>query len=127
HNSVWFATSGGVGTPSFTILTNAARTTGVQLAASSIAWSSVSDINIKENLVELNYSDILNKVESLPIYQYNIIGSEETEYYRGPTAQDWHNLFPSSKDNLKIDTVDLDGITLSALKGLLQKVKDQDN
>ena len=39
--------------------------------------------------------------------------------WRGPYAQDWHAAFPSAKDNLMIDTMDLDGITLSAVKGLI--------
>ncbi len=39
-------------------------------------------------------------------------------------AQDWHELFPSKKDPLRIETLDLDGVTLSALKGLLKKVTE---
>ena len=39
-------------------------------------------------------------------------------------GQDWHMLFPSEKDPLKIDTMDLDGIQLASIKALSNKVKE---
>ena len=40
-------------------------------------------------------------------------------------AQDWHQAFPSEKDPLKIDTMDLDGVALAAIKGLQAIIKEQ--
>ena len=37
-------------------------------------------------------------------------------------AQDWHALFPSEKDPLGIDTIDLDGISFAAIKALINRV-----
>jgi hypothetical protein len=37
-------------------------------------------------------------------------------------AQDWHAAFPSAKDPLTIDTMDLDGVALAAIKGLAARV-----
>ena len=44
----------------------------------------------------------------------------------GPYAQDWYSLFPSGKPNLVIETMDLDGVALSAIKGLNTKIKLQE-
>ena len=41
-------------------------------------------------------------------------------------AQDWHELFPTNKDKLSIETMDIDGITLSGLKGLIEKMRKQE-
>ncbi len=54
-------------------------------------------------------------------------GRPENETYIGPMAQDWHGMFPSSKDSLRIDTIDLDGVALAALKGLTSLVRKQES
>jgi hypothetical protein len=96
---------------------------GVNLPTAGVAWVGVSDVNKKENLMELQYADILEKVDTMPIYEYNYKETPAGLKCRGPTAQDWHTRFPSDKDPLGIDTMDLDGITLAALKGLYTHVK----
>jgi hypothetical protein len=108
------------------ILTNVARTTGVSLVGGSSAWAAVSDRRVKENIRELDPAEVLTRVETLPIYEYNYIGTEKDLLCRGPMAQDWHEAFPSGKDPLTIDTMDLDGITLAAVKGLAARVREQD-
>ena len=117
-NSWWVAAQGGS-----TFFSNAARTTGVVLAAGASAWAAVSDRNAKENLVELDGAKVLALVDRLPIYQYNYKGEDPAVVNRGPVAQDWHAAFPSAKDPLRIDTMDLDGITLAAVKGLVACVR----
>jgi hypothetical protein len=109
-----------------TFFSNSALTTGATLAAGASSWAAVSDRNVKENLVELDSADVLAAVEELPIYAYNYIGSDPDMVCRGPMAQDWHAAFPSAKDPLMIDTMDLDGVTLAAVKGLAARVRAQD-
>ena len=108
------------------IFTNNANTTGATLPAGLSAWAAVSDRNKKENITELDVDATLARVETLPIYEYNYIGSDPSLRCRGPMAQDWHELFPSGKDPLMIDTMDLDGVTLAAVKGLAARVREQD-
>ena len=105
-----------------TFWTDAGRTLGTTLAPGASAWSVVCDGAKKENLAPLAYADVLAQVEGLEIYEFNYIGTDPDVKCRGPLAQDWHSRFPSRKDPCKIDTLDLDGITLAALKGLLAKV-----
>ena len=68
--------------------------------------------------------ETLEKIENMPIYQYNYKETYEGLLCRGPVSQDWHKAFPSEKNPLMIDTMDLDGITLSAVKGLTQLVRE---
>ena len=74
----------------------------------------------------MDHLENLNKIEKLEIYQYNFKTQDKSKICRGPMAQDWHELFPSNKDKLSIGTMDLDGITLSGLKGLIEKVNRQE-
>jgi hypothetical protein len=41
----------------------------------------------------------------------------------GPVAQDWNAAFPIDKDPLRIDTMDLHGVSLAAIQGLLARVE----
>lgn len=112
--------SGGV-----TFWSNTARTIGVNLAPSAAAWAVACDQNLKENVLVLNPRDVLQRVDELPVYEFSYKGADAETRFRGPMAQDWHRLFPSKKDPLRIDTLDLDGIALAAIKGLSALVKEQ--
>jgi hypothetical protein len=68
---------------------------------------------------------VLRRVDELPVYEYNFKGNPADVKCRGPTAQDWHRLFPSNKPQHGIDTMDLDGIALAAIKGLSALVQRQ--
>ncbi len=123
---------------------NAAASIGVKMDAGANAWTMISDRNIKENLVELSYTDILSRVENLPIYSYNFIGNPIQQKCMGPMAQDWHTtvapLDPiieeiedpenegetitvqkDAKDKLGIETIDILGVCLASIKALIEK------
>lgn len=118
-NSVHFACKAGAN-----FYTNAAHSTGVSLPPGGNAWAAVSDVNLKENLKAVDYETAIEKLKLLEIYEYNFKGADPSVISTGPTAQDWHSLFPSGKDPLKIDTMDIVGIAISAIKGLTKKVDD---
>ncbi len=122
--------------------TNTANTVGVSLTTSS--WASVSDRDLKENIVECDYTDFLSKVENLPVYCYNFIGNPVEEICFGPMAQDWYTQFPVAKINVEepsmedqddppvivekdakdiksIEMMDMIGVCLSAIKALISK------
>lgn len=46
----------------YRIFTKTAQTTGVTLAAGDNSWSSVSDMNVKSNILNLDYSNIFKKI-----------------------------------------------------------------
>lgn len=105
-----------------TFWSDAARSFGVNLPAGGNAWAAVCDRKLKENFQPLNNIDILNKVTTLPLFAYNMIGADPSMVYLGPVAQDWHTLFPSGKDPLRIDTTDLTGVALAAIQGLHEHI-----
>ncbi len=124
---------------------NTLNSTGVSLASGGISWGVISDRNIKEFLVELSYDSILNKVENLPIYSYNLIGNPREVKCMGPMAQDWHGPdgFPldpiieevedpenegetitvqkEAKDKLSIETMDMIGVCFASIKALAER------
>jgi hypothetical protein len=122
-NSKTFTASASGGTRFYSDVKN---NIGVELATNGNSWSAVSDINMKENLIVLDPVAVLHKLDDLPIYQYNYVGTPAGMVNRGPVAQDWHAAFPSpEKDPLRIDTTDPIGVALAAVKGLSQLVRDQ--
>jgi hypothetical protein len=113
-DSVTIVASGGT-----QIFSNAAQTSGVKLVAGMSSWSGVCDAAFKENAREVDYADICARLRSIPIYAFNYIGSKHRCV--GPMAGDWHAMFPSSKDAMRIDTMDMDGVKLATIKHLMSR------
>jgi len=126
--------------------TNSALTTYADLAASSGSWVAVSDRNVKENIVEVNYDDILERVRDLPVYNYNFKGNPKEVKCIGAIAQDWHSIVTpletytvleddpnnegkkievekDAKNKLGIETMDSIGVCLASIKSLDKKVE----
>jgi hypothetical protein len=108
-----------------TFYSDTANTLGVTLAAGGAAWAAVSDKNMKDLHCAVKPTQILNQVRQLPIYRYNYKGQGPEMCYIGPCAQDWHNLFPSGKDPLKIDTIDPVGVALACCRALDARIDDE--
>jgi hypothetical protein len=135
------------------IYTNAGRTTGVSLSAGSTAWAIVSDINQKKNIISLNNSEIMKKVNRLGVYSYSMKGNPDEQICYGTTSQEWHSIFETktmnveviddttgkprvdengevmyreepAKDLLRIDQGDQIGVILSCLKYLYSENKN---
>jgi len=98
-------------------------------------YVAVSDKNKKKNSAEVDYSDFLKKLKSIPIYEYSF--TEESDKVRrcGPYAQDFYKAFklggeldpgkdddPTRPDKLLAPT-DAIGICLAAIKGLALEVE----
>jgi hypothetical protein len=77
-----------------------------------------SDRNKKENFAEIDARQILEKVASLPIQQWNYKDDENKVLHVGPMAQDFYAAFNVGADDKHIATVDADGIALAAIKAL---------
>ena len=86
--------------------------------STSNSWQFTSDINLKENLVEQNYSDILTKIMEMPIYTYNFKGADHINKCFGPVSQDFNRLFVTNCNPLGISSSNLASITLSGVKGV---------
>ena len=93
------------------------------LASGTITGS--SDRNVKENFKPVQSRDVLNKVASLPISEWNYIDDKKTPHI-GPMAQDFYAAFAVGMDDKHISMVDADGVALAAIQGLNEVVKEKD-
>jgi hypothetical protein len=109
----------------FTLYTNAGSTVGAQLAAGSGTWASLSDRNVKTNIVPLDDATVLDKVASLPISRWSY-KSERGVRHVGPMAQDFYAAFGVGADDKHITSIDEDGVALAAIKALHGQLRTQE-
>jgi hypothetical protein len=81
-------------------------------------WVNASDVNVKENFIDVDGAELLAKIARLPITQWNYkIGVDKAKHI-GPTAQDFQAIFGVGSDGKSISTIDPAGIALAAIKEL---------
>ncbi|HDR7779314.1 TPA: tail fiber domain-containing protein [Bacillus tropicus] len=81
-----------------------------------------SDKNEKENFLNVNTHEILNKLANMPIQSWNYKTDSDNIRHIGPTAQDFQIAFGLNGDNdTHISSIDLQGIALAAIQGLNKK------
>lgn len=107
--------------------TDSDQLSGAYLAAGSGSWSSLSDKNSKENIEEVDYKEVLKKVEGIDVYTWNYISQDEAIRHIGPYAQDIYSAFNFGETDKAISIVDMDGINLASIKALLNKMEGLEN
>jgi len=102
--------------------TSASNGNGAYLTAGGV-WTNASDVNLKENFSELNNEEVLKKISLLPVTQWNYKGTRKIETHIGPMAQDFKMQFGLGVegDDKAISTMDISGVTLAGVKGLIKK------
>jgi hypothetical protein len=109
----------------FRLLTSTNDVAGLVLPANSSTWASLSDSNAKTGIRPVDYRNILAKVAALPVTEWRY-KHDPTRRYIGPMAQDFHATFGLGSDDKTISTLDTDGVTLAAIKGLVEEIEVQD-
>jgi Chaperone of endosialidase len=109
-------------TGGLTFYTDPGMTMGVSLSGGSGLWSSVSDRKKKANFMDVDYEDMLNKISLLKITSWNYKAQSKHIRHIGPMAQDFYKVFKVGENNISISTVDMDGVVLSGVKGLSNRV-----
>jgi hypothetical protein len=79
---------------------------------------------LKENFVEIDPKEVLDRVSRLPVTEWNFKGYSQRHV--GPVAQDFHALFPLGGTETMIDSGDLHGISLAAIQGLHELLREKD-
>ncbi len=102
-------------------------TAGAQLPAGSGSWSSLSDRNAKENVRILDNQIVLEKISTMPISTWNYKAQDDLIRHAGPMAQDFHAAFGLGEDKCHLSSIDVDGIALSAIKGLYEMLEETRN
>jgi hypothetical protein len=105
--------AGGVG-----FYTNAATTTGVEMAANGSSWAPLSDVNAKENFRDVSGEEVLAKIARMSIQEWNYKAQDASLRHMGPTAQEFRAAFGLGDFPLRINTIDADGVALAAVKAL---------
>jgi len=96
----------------------------VSWAPGNASWAFSSDRNLKENFVEIDPEEVLERVCRLPVTEWNFKGYSERHV--GPMAQDFHALFQLSGRETMIDSGDLQGVALAAIQGLHKTVQEKE-
>ncbi|HEV2329429.1 MAG TPA: tail fiber domain-containing protein [Verrucomicrobiae bacterium] len=85
---------------------------------------SSSDRNAKEDFAAVNPQQVLAKVATLPVTEWNYKSDKGVEHI-GPMAQDFHAAFGlNGGDDKHISVVDEGGVALAAIQGLNQRLED---
>ena len=111
--------AGGVG-----FYTNAALTSGVEMAAGGSSWMALSDKNMKDHFRDLSGEDVLEKLSRMPIQEWSYKSQDASIRHVGPTAQDFHAAFGLGENPLRINTIDADGIALAAVRALEARTRE---
>jgi len=99
---------------------NEGATTGVELAAGSGSWSSVSSRTLKSDIEPVAGEAVLEQVTDLEVARWSY-DSQPGVRHMGPMAEQFHDAFGLGDDEEKISTVDADGVALAAIQGLADR------
>lgn len=97
---------------------------GVSWSPGSASWSFTSDRNTKEAIEPVDPAQVLDRLLSVPIAEWNYIGYGQRHI--GPMAQDFHAAFPLSESETTLNDADLHGVALAAIQGLNGKLEDRE-
>jgi hypothetical protein len=92
----------------------------------SAGWTCPSDRNLKDHFVVADTRTILERLEAMPVYYYQMRGARLPLRYLGPTAQDFKAAFALGGDDTKINTANEQGVALAAIKGLYEKLQQDE-
>jgi len=96
----------------------------VSWAPGDSSWTFSSDRDLKENFVEIDPKEVLDRISRVSITEWNFKGYSQRHI--GPMAQDFHALFALGGSDTMIDSGDLQGVSLAAIQGLHEIVKEKD-
>lgn len=109
----------------FTFYTKSDKSVGAVLGANSGSWTSFSDVNAKTGFDLPDPLYVLERLSAVPIQTWRYKGEDESIIHMGPTAQDFYGAFGLGNDDRQIVTVDADGVTMAAIQGLYELVREQ--
>jgi hypothetical protein len=98
---------------------------GAYVSAGGV-WTNASDRNVKENFVPVEPAAILQKIEALPVTEWNYKNEDRSVRHIGPVAQDFYAIFGVGNSSTSISTIDPSGIALAGIQALDAKGDQQD-
>jgi trimeric autotransporter adhesin len=117
HGGVRFYTASGI-------------STGCFIAPGGSDCAGASDRNLKDNFADVDNKEILETLMTLPIQTWNYKSQFPTIRHIGPVAQDFNSMFAyvfnEVESPVHVNKMDEIGISLSAIQGLYQLLKEKD-
>ena len=98
--------------------TDATNGNGAHLTVGG-TWTNGSSRTFKAGFEEVDKSDLLERLASIPVTKWHYRG-EETVSHIGPVAEDFREAFGLGHDERYITTVDADGVALAAIQGMYE-------
>ena len=109
----------------YRLYTTRALNQGVYMNGNTSGWTNISDRNQKENFRPIDGENLLSKIRSLPITEWNYRSSDPSIRYVGPVAQDFYAAFRlGGKDSLGINSICIDGVNMAAVQALEQRTAE---
>ena len=104
---------------------NALTVTSRGLFQTSAAWTTSSDVRLK-NVIDDTISVDVNKVAEMPVFTYTRKDLEKSQTMIGSSAQYWQEILPESvkEDENGYLSLDYNGILLSCVKSLAKSVEN---
>ena len=100
--------------------------TGPALPAGAGSWAAHSDRAVKRDLKPVDAKDVADRLAALPLYTWGYKSQDAAVRHIGPMAQDFRAAFGVGEDERYIGMVDADGVSLAAIQGLHQMLKERD-
>ena len=81
-----------------------------------------SSVTLKENISSIDASLVLDQLSQLNILKWNYINDDDEVKHIGPLSEDFHNIFGlNGEEKERISYNDLAGVSLAAIKALIEK------
>lgn len=107
--------------------TDTALASGVELFPGAGAWNSLSDSTKKTNFLLLDSDAYLKEFSLMNVYTWNYKSQENKIRHMGPTAQTFYRLYGFGENDVSINLIDADGITMQMIKVVMKKMTITDN
>ena len=113
----WFGTTSAPAAPSGHLIETS---TGAYLSTGG-TWTNTSDVNKKHAFKSVDAEDLLARIDAMPVSTWTYNTELDSVRHMGPTAQDFRKAFGLGDTDKAIATVDADGVSLAAVKALIQR------
>lgn len=110
----------------FVFYTAAGTANGAELTPGSGDWTALSDRDSKKNFAPVDPREVLERVSVIPITMWSWKPEDPSSRHMGPMAQDFYSAFGLGNNEKRINNTDAHGVSLAAIQGLYQLVKEKD-
>lgn len=109
----------------FKFYTSYNLSSGVEIEPGGGSWNYLADAGLRSNTAALDGEWVLTQLRDMPVTTWSYSAPDAlASKHAGPTAQDFRTAFGLGASDRHINTVDMDGILLAAIKALDERTRD---